>query len=147
MDVLERVQQRDTKMIQALEHLSHQEKLRELGLFSLEKRRLKGNLINVCKYLQRGCKGNRARLFSVVPSGRARGNGHKMKHSRFCLNISKHFFYNEGKRVLAQVAHRCCGLSTPGCAENLTEHSPERPAPADPAQSRALNWMVSSGAS
>ncbi|KAK4819773.1 LOW QUALITY PROTEIN: hypothetical protein QYF61_011373 [Mycteria americana] len=51
-----------------------------------------GDLINVCKYLKRGCKENGARLFSLVPSGRTRGSGHKLKHRRFPLNIRKHCF-------------------------------------------------------
>lgn len=38
-------------MMKGPEHLSCKERLRELGLCSLEKRRLRGDRTNVCKYL------------------------------------------------------------------------------------------------
>ena len=93
VELLERVQRRATKMILGLEHLSYEQRLKELCLFSPEKRKPQGDLTAVFRYLQGVYKQERNQLFTRVGSNMTRGNEFILKEKRFRLDVRGSFFY------------------------------------------------------
>lgn len=92
IDVIEKVQRRATKMIEGCKNLSYEERLRVLGLTTLETRRLRADLIEVFK-IMRGLEGINAGMFTLR-EGVVRGHALKLFKNRVRLDVGKYSFKN-----------------------------------------------------
>ena len=75
---------------------SLEERLRELGMCSLEKRRVRGDIIAVFNCIKGRHVEKGGSLFTEALESRTRSNGFKLQERRFHLNSRKHFSDCEG---------------------------------------------------
>ena len=102
MEALERVQKRFTRMLPGMEGISYGERLEKLDLFSLERRRLREDLIEVYKVVRGMDRVDSQTLFSRVEESITWGHRFKVQGARF--KGTRQVFYTEGGGCLKLVA-------------------------------------------
>lgn len=114
---------RTTKLVKGLRNRCCDEQLRELRLFSVEKRRLSQDLIDLYSTLKRDQSEVEIDFFSQAESGRTKGNGLKLHQERFRLHIMKNFFPSNAVRNLTGCPGRSQSHHHQTCPENVwTQH-------------------------
>ena len=99
-------------MIGGLETKTYGERLKELGMFSLEKRRLTGDMITLLEYLK-GCHTEEGQdLFSILPECRTRNHELKLQEARFRLDIRKNLLTVRAVRQWNQLPREVVGSPT-----------------------------------
>ena len=94
IEKLEKIQRRVTKMIPRLRNKPYEERLEELNLFSLTKRRIRGDLIEVFKIFKGFSNLDSSKYFTIDHNNVTRNNGFKIIPRRFKSLEAKYFFFN-----------------------------------------------------
>ena len=93
IECLERIQRRATKSVKGFKKMEYNERLKQLGLYTLEKRRLRGDLIEVYKILNDKEGTDKAKFFKpALDSHRLRGHSQKLFKPRCTTTVRRTFF-------------------------------------------------------
>ena len=117
MDInrLESIQRRMTKMIQGIRNLEYKDRLKRLKLHSLERRRVRGDLIEVFKWVKGFNKGDINKVLIVSGPGITRTNGYKLEKFRFKKELGKHWFTNRVVDEWNRLSGHVVGATTIDC--------------------------------
>jgi len=91
--LIERVQRRATKLVAGMQEFNYNDRLKMLGLQQLEERRMRSDLIETFKIVNRKYDIN-PELFFQLHEGDRRGHDQKLFKKRFRLNVRKYAFSN-----------------------------------------------------
>ena len=114
-------------------------KLRKLGLFSLKKRRLRGDLIYADKYLKGGCQEDGAKLFFNVAQRQHKGQWAQTEAQEVPSEHEEELLPSEGEGALEQAAQGGCGVSFSGDIQDSSGQGPLQPTVSDPASAEGLD--------
>ncbi|CAM4680127.1 unnamed protein product [Lepidochelys kempii] len=106
---LEQVQRGATRMIRGIENLSYERRLKEFGLFSLSKRRLRGDMIALYKYIRGINTGEGEELFKLSTKVDTRTNGYKLATRKFRLEIRQRFLTIRGVKFWNSLPREAVG--------------------------------------
>ena len=92
IDKIEKIQRRATKMIPENRNHSYHQRIHDLDLISLVQRTLRGQIIEVVKYLNTFTIASVIGLFDSVLNDRIRNNGAKLIVKHFNTSVAEHFY-------------------------------------------------------
>ena len=92
IDKIEKIQRRDTKMIPEIGNHSYLQRIQDIKLIGLVRRRLRGQLIEVFKFLNEFTTASARGLFDYNHNDRTRNNWAKLIVKHFSTSVAQHFY-------------------------------------------------------